>query len=66
MKLMHLHATGLPGATPQHSKRKPKSFIFSSVLLHGQEILTMPIMYFSLFKGLLNESVQAMGEGGLS
>jgi hypothetical protein len=46
MKLMHHHATGLPGATPQHSKRKPKSFIFFSVLLHGQEILTMRPMVF--------------------
>ena len=66
MKLMLHHATGLPGAISKHSNRKSKSFNFFVVLLHGQEILTMPIMYFSLFKGLLNESVQAMGEGGLS
>jgi len=50
MKLMHHHATGLPGANSQHSNRKSKSFIFIAVLLHGQEILTMPIMFFPYLK----------------
>jgi hypothetical protein len=46
MKLMLHHATGLPGANSQHPKRTSKSFIFFDVLLHGQEILTVPIMFF--------------------
>jgi len=50
MKLMQHHATGLPGAISQHSNRKSKSFIFFAVLLHGQEILTMPIMFFPYLK----------------
>ena len=40
MMLMLHHATGLPGAASQLLKRTSKSFIFSDVLLHGQEILT--------------------------
>jgi len=54
MKLMPHQATGLPGATPQHSKRKSKSFIFFDILLHGQEILTMQQNGFYLFKAFLN------------
>ena len=50
MKLMQHHATGLPGAISQHSNRKSKSFIFFAVLLHGQEILTILIMFFPYSK----------------
>ena len=49
---MHHHATGLPGAASQHSKRKSKSFIFG-FLPHGLDLLTLLTGLFPLAKGLL-------------
>jgi len=59
--LMLPHATGLPGAASQLLKRTSKSFIFSDVLLHGQEILTMQSLPLS--KALEIEPVARVDNG---
>jgi hypothetical protein len=60
MKLMHHYATGLPGVSPQHSKRKSKSFIFFDVLLHWSGDPDQCAIGFIPFQSFLERHIETL------